>query len=353
MKKLFLLLIMLFPITVKADLNVISHYIDAEVEIAGALNVKELIVVEGEGKFLSRNLNYYSFKDQAWDGKTVEINDGTIYNGDSVSISKVSAFVFDDKVEYGSFDKNVKNYFSEFNIKKPSNNTYLYEDNNDGTGLLKIFYPVKNKKIAFYINYIVTNLAVKHNDLKEVNYTFKNLYDTSKETYLRVITPYPVAGDLYNVWVHGNKTGEVQELINKNEQKIGFIAKFTENTRTINFRMTLPHEQIGVDMFLNNSNKDALEEIKTIESTRLNNTNRSNRIVNIMSYALIGMGIIYVLLSVLFIKNDIKILFYIYLAIGLVIMLFNYLFRFNYWYLYLIVLAPIITKLIKKFIIKK
>ena len=56
MKKILLFLLLLFPLYVKADpLKVIDHYIDSEVEIAGALNVKELIIVKGSGDYFTRN----------------------------------------------------------------------------------------------------------------------------------------------------------------------------------------------------------------------------------------------------------------------------------------------------------
>ena len=176
MKKILLFIILLFPLMVNADLKVTSHYIDAEIEIAGGLNVKELIIVEGEGDFLYRTLNYYSFGDKHFQvGDEVNLDNGTIYNGQSISINSVGAFEVTNKIDFNAFKDNVKEYFSEFDIKNPKDSTYSYEDNKDGTGSLKLNYPVKNKKIAFYINYIVTNVVVKHNDVKEINYSFNNL----------------------------------------------------------------------------------------------------------------------------------------------------------------------------------
>lgn len=353
MKKVLIFIIMLFPLMVNADVKVISHLIDSEIEIAGGLNVKELIVVEGEGDIFQRTLNYYSFGDKHWTSNDeVNLDNGIIYNGQNISMVAVSAFEFEDKVEFGSFDKNVKEYFKEFNIKNPSDNTYSFTDKKDGTGTLKINYPVKNKKIAFYINYVITNVVVKHEDVKEINYTFNNLNYNSKETILRVIIPYQTTDELYHVWVHGNQSGQVQELESESGDKAGIYAYFPTVNDSINFRMTLPQNQVGVDIYLNKSNIEALDSIIKLEDSKLDATNKSNTIINIMKYVLLSLGGLYVIGSFIFWKYDNKLLFLIYLAFGLFICVFNYLFKFNYWYLYLVIIIPIAVKLIKK-VLKK
>ena len=354
MRKFLLLLISLFlPITVHANVKVESHLIDSEIEIAGALNVKELIIVEGEGSFIQRTLNYYSFKDKHWElGDEIDLDNGIFYNAQSISITSVAAYEVDDEVSFGSFEDKIKNYLKEFDINNPEDTGYTYTDKDDGTVSLKIFYPVKNKRTAFYINYVVSNAVVKHNDVKEINYTFKNLNINSNETYLRVIIPYQTDDEEYNVWVHGNQSGEVHEIANDDGLKAGIIARFPKINESINFRMTLPQKQVGIDLYLNNSEIDALDSIKKIEDKKLDKTNKSNRIVKIMKYVLIGIGLVYVVFSFVFLKLNIKAIYIIYLLLGLFICLFNYLFKFNYWYLYLVILFPILIKLLKKYIVK-
>lgn len=354
MKRLLLIILLLFPLTTQAkELEVVSHLIDSEIEIGGGLNVKELIITEGEGNFIQRTVNYYSFGTDKWDEETVNLDNGSIYNGQSISIVSVSAYEVGDTVDFNAFSKNITNKFKPFDIKDPSDETYMFEDNKNGEASIKIFYPNKGKKkIAYYINYVVTNVVVKHEDVKEINYTFKNLNYNSPSTLLRVIIPYPTTSDLYHVWVHGNNSGKVEELVNKNEQKLGIIASFPETKGEVNFRMTLEPEQVGVDMFLNKSNKVALKDIIKLEDKRQNKTNYSNKVVNIMKYALVIIGALYVIGSFLFLKTDYRILYYVYLAFGLFIMLFNYLFGFNYWYLYLILIMPLLIGLKKKYFVK-
>ena len=112
--------------------------------------------------------------------------------------------------------------------------------------------------------------------------------------------------------------------------------------------MTLPQEQVGIDMFLNKSNIDALDRIIKIEDDRLLQTNINNSIINTMKYILLTIGIVYILISYFIYNNKNKILFIVYIAFGLFICLFNYLFKFNYWYLYSIIILPIMMLIFKR-----
>ena len=354
MKKIIILIIMLFPLMVNANIKVTSHLIDAEIEIGGGLNVKEALIVEGEAESFFRTLNYYSFGDKHWKNRDeINLNDGIIYNASGISIDGVSVYELSDNedIEFGSFNKNIKNYFKSFDIKNPSENTYILNDNKNGLATLKINYSFKNKKYVVYLNYIITNLAVKHNDVKELNYTFKNLNYNSPETLFRVIIPYQTQDELYHFWVHGNQSGKLQEIVLENGDKAGIFASFPK-VSNINFRMTLPQNQIGVDLYLNRTNMDALDKIIEIENERLAQTNKSNNIIKIMNYALLSLGGLYVIVSFFIYKNNNKILYITYIAFGLFICVFNYLFRFNYWYLYLVILLPIFIKLAKKYFVK-
>lgn len=353
MKKImtFLIIALLTPFIVNADgYKVINHYIDSEIEIGGALNVKELIIIEGTTDFLSRKLNYYSFGDKAWDNKTVELDNGTIYNGQGISISRVSAFEVGDKdtFDFNTLDSKVTKTFNELDLDNPQNNTYTFHDNEDGTGNLKIFYPVKGKKVAFFFQYAVTNVVVKHNDVKELNYTFKNLKYNAEATYLRVILPYPTKDDLYHFWMHGNQSGTLKEITYENGNKAGAYVYFPTIKEEVNVRVTLPQEHVGVDLFLHKSNVDALDDIIKIESKKASNTTKGQKVQNITKYTLWILSGLYVVASILMYLFFDKLIYIFYSIFGLLIILVNFLFKFNYWYIYLVILLPIIIGILKR-----
>ena len=123
MKKVLIFIVMLLmPLSVYAnDYKVTNHIIDTEVEIAGAIKVKELIVVEGKIDYLNRKLNYYSFGTKAWDGKeAVDFEGSSFYNAPSVSINKVSAFKLTDKIDINNLNRDETSALKEFDLKNIS-----------------------------------------------------------------------------------------------------------------------------------------------------------------------------------------------------------------------------------------
>ena len=106
---------LLIPISVNAEVNVINHLITAEIEIAGALKVKELIVLEKETNELARTVNY-KMLEEVWDKKTIDFNVSPIYNGYSIDTLKVSAFNTNDEVTFEIFDDTKIDYFNELDL---------------------------------------------------------------------------------------------------------------------------------------------------------------------------------------------------------------------------------------------
>lgn len=357
MKKIIIFLIMLlFPLFVFADnLEVSTHIVDTEVEIAGAIKVKELILVKGNAEYLNRKLNYYSFGTSSWDGKSkVDYEGSSFYNAHSISINKVSAFKLTDKIDINNLNRDETSALKEFDLKNPSKEGYSYHDNKDGTGDLKILYPITNDEIAFYIEYTVNNAVVKHNDIKELNYTFKNLNLNANKTIVRVITPYPVDEkdlDLYNIWIHGPRKNSVfQELENKNKEKVGIYGEFNEVTE-FNIRMTLPQNYVGIDMNLNNSKEDALEQIKSVEDSRKTKTDNNEIILNNIIYVFYALAAILLIGTILIATMNLfdKKIFILLIIFAGILCGFNYLFyNFKYSYMYLIILFPFIGLLINK-----
>ncbi len=335
------------------EFEVVNHLIDAEVELAGGITVRELITTEGKTDMFHRKLNYYSFKDTAWDGKEIDLDNGTIYNGSGITNIKVSAFPITEEIDLNDLDKDLKNYFSVFNIKNPSSNTYQATDNQDGTYDLYIYDGSKEENVAYYIEYSITNVVVKHNDIKELNYSFKNLNYNAKNTLIRVILPFATTDtDNFRIYFHGNQSGTYQEIKNDDGGIWGGAVSFSEMKNEANVRMIIPQESVSVDIFLNNSEIDAKEEIEKIENAKMNKTKNNNKIIDYVKWILIGISVIYLLIMYVILKLKVKVLDIVYLLFGLFIALFNFLFSFNLWYLYLVLILPIIFIVLRKLLFK-
>ncbi|MDD4706037.1 MAG: DUF2207 domain-containing protein [Bacilli bacterium] len=344
MKKILLFLLLLIPTVVNADVKVLTHLIDAEIEIAGALKVKETIIIEGDTKVFSRNLNYKMI-DEVWNKQDLNFKSSPIYNGYSLENIKVSAFKTNGEID---FNHEVKSFFNELDPTKKSTNFYTKVNNKLGTNVNINYDTSKNEKTAYYIEYLITNVIVAHNDINELNFTFNNLNYNAANTLIRVIIPYPTDSDLFNVWLHGPSNGELNYLINENKEKVGIISSFPKINSNVNVRLTLPKEQVGIDIYLNKTKTDALNKIKQVENSRLDRQNFNNKSLKVIKYVVIILSIIYVISSPSLYKYYSKSLSIVYLLLGAIITGFNFIFKFNIIYVYLILFAPLIIILIRK-----
>lgn len=343
MKRVLLLFLLLIPLSVSAEVNITHHLIDAEIEIAGGLRVKELIVFDGNIQDFSRTLNYKMIED-IWDQKTINFSNGAMYNGYSLENVKVAVTAAPDDINFDIFKEDIDNYLPILDPKSKTKSFYTNVKNSLGS-TINIHSVSKEEAIAYYIEYVISNVIVVHNDVHELNYTFKYLDIGAANTIIRLIIPYSTDSDLYNFWVHGPLSGALQEVITSSGNKLGVVAEFVNLKNDINFRMTLPKEQVGIDIYLNKTNTDALDKILEIENAKLKN---NNKILAVIKYSLIVVSIIYVIGSFILIKYHDKTIFKLYILLGSILTLFNFIFKYHIIYLYFILLFPITINFINK-----
>ena len=340
-KGLFLLIMFLICIT-SVNAKVKTHIIDAEIEIAGALRVKELIVVEGNIKDFKRTINYKMI-DEVWDQKSVNFDSSPIYNGVGIDSIKIAAYENLGEININELGKNIKNFFKELDPNSKDKNFYTNVKNNMGS-TINIHYESDDKSLAFYLEYVVTNVIVNHEDIKELNYTFKNLDIGADNTAIRVIIPYPTDSEEYNVWVHGPANGVLKELVNNSEQNAGVYTEFSKLKNDVNIRMTLPDAQVGIDVYLNKSNVKALDEIVAYETKKLD---KQNNPINekIIKYFIIAISCIYIISSCLLFKDSKTVVYNLLIILGVIICLINYLLKINLVYIYFIMVVPVGIKI--------
>lgn len=212
------------------DYKVLTHYIDSEIEISGNLRVKEFILIDGDVDYFTRTLNYKTF-DGVWDKKDTSLEDNPLYNGSGIYNFTVSAYKYNgEEIDLNNLGGNVKEYFKELNPKKVSDNTYRVSKK-DGENSYNIYFKNSGKTII-YLEYLVGDVVVTHKDVRELNYTFKNLEYNADDTYLRVLIPYQTNDEKYHVYLHGNSNGEYEE-IEKDGFKYGVFAHYPNTKRRL------------------------------------------------------------------------------------------------------------------------
>lgn len=333
------------PITVRAEVKVTTHLIDAEIEIAGGLRVKEMVVFDGNIQDFSRTINYKMIK-EIWDQKSIDLNNYAIYNGYSLENVKVAAIKTPKEISFENIPKDL-DYLNELNPQKKYKSFYTNIKNDLGS-TVNIHYEGKEEKTAFIIEYIVSNVIVIHEDVAELNYTFKNLDLGSSGTYIRVIIPYSTNSEEYHCWVHGPSSGTLQELVTSSQEKIGVITEFPNLKNEVNVRMTIPKDQIAIDVYLNKSKVKALDEILKIETSKLKKQGSNSNTIKTIKYFLFILSCLYGLGSFILIKFKDKSIFLLYIILGSILSIFNYIFKYHIIYIYFIILMPIIIKFIRK-----
>lgn len=183
MKKLFLFLLFI-PFCVKATIT--NYYMEATILDNGDVSVKEVFSLDGTYNGFDRELIY---------------GDNN-YSGDSIDIIKVMA-ISDDNISFDTLNK-TGDIFNQKNANSGSYG-YYYITNNTNSINIRIFNPSKKEKL-FYIEYIVRNMAIKHNDVGEVGY---NIFTSLNEdvTNLNVRFNIPNNKDIIKVWNHGPLIG--------------------------------------------------------------------------------------------------------------------------------------------------
>jgi hypothetical protein len=246
MKKIYLLLafLLFIPFGVNAlepDYDIDGLYINANIKDNGDLLVKEQIVMNGSFNGYVRDL-YYKGEYNLYDASDIELE----------RICEVTP------LSPGNFDltNNVVKCFSVDNYAIPGD-SYVYTKSNYSDYIsLKMFNYTPNGSKTFYIEYLLKDVVVIHNDIAELYWTFigENFSDDVADVKITINLPSE-ASDL-RVWLHGPLTSNISK---ENNNKI--IASITDlyANNLVDIRSTFDKSVVPYGTKL--SNNDALSTI--------------------------------------------------------------------------------------------
>lgn len=253
MKKILLFLILLLPFGVKAY-GIDNYNIDATVLEDGSLYVIETFEMNGSFNGMERIINYKSNYSTT---SLAPLGDSSIYNGSDInliSIKGVSNVKDTNGDEFIKVTSANKGEYGKYTISK---NTYGYT--------YMIYNPDKYKK-AFYIEYIIKDMAITHNDVTELGW---NIFTSMKESikHLNIDIHIPNNEELLRVWAHGPLYGESKIIDNEtlNIQINGLDAYEAIDVRFV------------FDKILNTTkqtNEDVLDKIISIETDLADQANQ-------------------------------------------------------------------------------
>jgi len=284
----------------KVNYKINKYYINSEIEIAGGLQVKELIEVEGTfnsyiQEFTTKNTNTLQFT-----GLESDLEGSSIYNPTSIEKVKVGKLINIDNLNLVSLTeeklKDNVEYFSESEVPKDGDKeVYSIVTDSDGNYSIKMYNETIKGKTVFYIEYVITNVLVEHNDSSEFYYKFltKDYKNPIKDLKIFVALPYP-SKNIFKLWAHGQSDASII----MDESKRAAVAEIT-NYRVgtgIDLRLLFDREIFQIN--INESKKsgmDAIPIIEKIETERSHNSGILGRIHKFVRYGIYALHITYIL----------------------------------------------------------
>jgi len=264
MKKIiryFLLCLLCFvPCTMKAiQLDLQKYYMEILPQENGDVLFRELLIIQGNYNGYIRDIAYKDRNTPLFTGKKEHFEASTLYNGSGVVVQKVCNMELPEQL---SFDAIHGRVCEEIKVEKSSLS--------DQTGVsLKMYNASHGGVKGFYLEYIVKDVIVQHNDFEEFYFPLiqSNFEDEIEQMEVRFVLPKKT--ELLRAWGHGMYYGDIQ-LDSSNSTVFFTIPKLQPNI-PIDIRVAfdqdllLPSKKSGVS---------AWDNVLEIEQKRAEEANR-------------------------------------------------------------------------------
>ncbi len=290
-KMLWGLLLFFLPLLVYADTvdyKINHYYIDAAILENGDMEITELIVLKGSFNGYIRDITY---RNSTLGSEGYESN--AIYNATDIEIEEIAAKKVDDVTFATIKDTDFKPLLfgraANFGyIESPINNGYSY----------KMYFKSQNEQVAFRLKYLVKDVAVLHNDVGEVYYTFiGNDYDDAiYDLQIKVNLPKKDESNSFKVWAHGDLSGTIFPY--ENSYLLATIPSL-EPYSPIDIRTTFSPSVLNESLVEKQTTENALEGILKVEEARANKANQERKRIKFIYYGMLAFSIIYLILFIL------------------------------------------------------
>ncbi|MBS7020622.1 MAG: DUF2207 domain-containing protein [Firmicutes bacterium] len=224
-KKIILLSILvgalIFPRVGKAkETPVIENFFtDITVLENGNINVKEFIALNGEYNGFERVIKFRNSLAPRFNGTEASFEGSDIYNGDAIRLTKVKEI----DVPNGTLDFSIINqdgtFFSKVNSADNGDKRVYTQVSTLNGETYRLYNKSDGETLGFYLEYTVTNVAIKHSDVAEIGWNLMgNELANDIENYEARIH-IPNNQNELRAWAHGPLNGNI-ELVSKEEIKI-------------------------------------------------------------------------------------------------------------------------------------
>lgn len=307
MKKILVLIISLFSfISVNyavsnVNYKIDDYIVDSRIDISGNMVVREVIKVKGSFNGYIRDLKYKNSNNKVFDKSIDSFYGSSIYDASNIEVRKVGTINYDKELDFNVFDQSV-NEFTMNDSCTVNKGCYEKSDITDGVSL-KMYNETNNSSTYFYIEYLLGNVVVIHEDIAEVYFNFVgDMFDDDINKYKLMVVLPDKTKELVRVWAHGPLNGNVSPIKDENGYYYGGYLEINDlySNTPVDMRLTFDKNLILVDHpYLKKSEVLALDKILEVENLRADKANKEREKAKFFMYGSYALGSVYLVLLVL------------------------------------------------------
>ena len=272
-KLLWLLLLLSLPIIVEARVSydLTNFLVDATILDNGDLQVKELIVLDGNFNGYWINIPY---RNPVLEYHTpINFAADAIYNGSGISNVKLFAKKIDEEISFDTFDEEFVTLTRSYYEEDAQNGNYVESSIQNGKSY-KMYYKAENEKVAFLIEYTLEDMVVLHEDVAELYFAIlsEDFEDSIEDLQIRVNLPKEDSSNNFRIWTHGDLTANIDFL---NRSSFLTTVKKTYANTAIDVRTTFDASLMNRSLVRKTTEEKALDQIIAVEEERAQAANQA------------------------------------------------------------------------------
>lgn len=259
---------MLFPIGAKASNYGIEKF-NMHVTILenGDLEVKEAFMMNGSFNGMNRDIYFRNSTLPIFTKDTQSLEGSDIYNGTDIELVQIRAIPYTNSISWEEMEVSGTQFMPTYSASSGDFGVYTESRNVDGANF-RIFNP-SSKKTFFYLEYIIKNMAVTHNDVAELAWNIFGSNFRESIHYLTIDIYIPNNKETLRAYAHGPLIGEIKL---DGKEHVNLSIEGLESYTAIDTRLVFDKSVLTTQQKL--SNMDAENKIVEIETEKANLANQ-------------------------------------------------------------------------------
>ena len=252
-----------------SETPVIDHfYSDITVLENGDLNVKELIILNGEYNGFERIINYRNEYVPSFDGTESSFEGSDIYNGDKIELSRIAEVEIPNDYDFSLINQPGKSFQKVSSASNGDKRKYIVTTKSNGEAY-RMYNENNGGALGFYLEYTVKNVAIRHTDIAEVGWNLMGNELSNRIHNYEAHIHIPNNQTELRAWAHGPLNGNIK-LIDKTDIQLT-VSDIFPNTA---FDTRFVFDLTAIPTSNKTTNVTALPMILNVETKKAEEANR-------------------------------------------------------------------------------